>query len=174
MGEPYVVRRRVGALEIAGRLAVLAAVIAVAVLVVHAPAWFIVALIAGTLLGVRPPVILRIDAKGVRMGRPGRRPDAEVPWSSIDAVAASHSEVGVKLRPGSPLPPGVSGIVHGGDDPPPPELTVVVPGLDRLALANAVAAYGGGVPLADLILDPPILAAPRHRGSPPDADRPHS
>src|ERR687897_3764533 len=27
---------------------------------------------------------------------------------------------------------------------------------------------------AALGLDPPILAAPRHRGSPPDADRPHS
>src|SRR5829696_9177952 len=35
-------------------------------------------------------------------------------------------------------------------------------------------ATGAKVSPANLSLDPPILAAPRRRGSPPDADRPRS
>lgn len=75
---------------------------------------------------------LRIDAKGVRV-----RPAGRIPWEHIQSVAyrGPHA-LGVKLKPDSPLPKGVRGMIDG-------EVTLPARGfeLDQARLDQAVRAY---------------------------------
>jgi hypothetical protein len=74
---------------------------------------------------------LRIDEKGIKL-----RP-ASVPWKQIERVSyKSPHELGLKLKPGSPLPRGVRGMVDG-------EVTLPARGfeLDQARLDQAVRAY---------------------------------
>jgi hypothetical protein len=74
---------------------------------------------------------LRIDEKGIKL-RPAR-----VPWSQIERVSyKSPHELVLKLKPGSPLPRGVRGMVDG-------EVTLPARGfeLDQARLDQAVRAY---------------------------------
>jgi hypothetical protein len=101
----------------------------------------------------RTTLVLRVDGKGVLLGRrPNRRTrQPNVPWSSIHEVALTETdpqEIEVRLRLGAPLPDGVAGAVH---DPSrqygrAPQLRMPVPGADRATLAAAVQHFGG-VPL---------------------------
>jgi hypothetical protein len=73
---------------------------------------------------------LRIDAKGVRV-----RPAGRIPWEHIQSVAyrGPHA-LGVKLKPDSPLPKVVRGMIDG-------EVTLPARGfeLDQAGRANAEA-----------------------------------
>jgi hypothetical protein len=74
---------------------------------------------------------LRIDEKGIKL-RPAR-----VPWSQIERVSYNGPhELGLRLKPGSPLPRGVRGMVDG-------EVTLPARGfeLDQARLDEAVRAY---------------------------------
>ena len=75
---------------------------------------------------------LRIDEKGVRV-----RPAGRIPWEHIESVTyrGPHA-VGVKLKPNSPLPKGVRGMIDG-------EVTLPARGfeLDQARLDRAVRAY---------------------------------
>jgi hypothetical protein len=74
---------------------------------------------------------LRIDEKGVKL-----RP-AHVPWKQVERVIyKGPHELGLKLKPGSPLPRGVRGMVDG-------EVTLPARGfeLDQARLDQAVRAY---------------------------------
>ena len=75
---------------------------------------------------------LRIDEKGLRV-----RPAGRIPWSHIERVTyrGPHA-VAVKLKPGSPLPRGVRGMIDG-------EVTLPARGieLDQARLDQAVRAY---------------------------------
>lgn len=75
---------------------------------------------------------LRIDEKGVRV-----RPAGRIPWEHIQSVAyrGPHA-LGVKLKPDSPLPKGVRGMIDG-------ELTLPARGfeLDQARLDQAGRAY---------------------------------
>ena len=74
---------------------------------------------------------LRIDEKGIKL-----RP-ASVPWKQIERVSyKSPHELVLKLKPGSPLPRGVRGVVDG-------EVTLPARGfeLDQARLDQAVRAY---------------------------------
>ncbi|MDQ3611802.1 MAG: hypothetical protein M4D85_09420, partial [Actinomycetota bacterium] len=96
---------------------------------------------------------LRIDADGVTFSPShGKRSPVFVPWLSVREVVVvtgptAAPQVGVRLRPGAPLPQGVRGMVHDPTRPDAvqPSLTRVVPGLDRSALAMAVQACGSRV-----------------------------
>ncbi len=75
---------------------------------------------------------LRVDAKGIRV-----RPAGRIPWSQIERVTyrGPHA-VAIKLKPGSPLPRGVRGMIDG-------EVTLPARGfeLDQARLDQAVRAY---------------------------------
>ena len=75
---------------------------------------------------------LRIDEKGVRV-----RPAGRIPWGHIQSVTyrGPHA-LAVKLKPDSPLPRGVRGMVDG-------EVTLPARGfeLDQARLDQAVRAY---------------------------------
>jgi hypothetical protein len=75
---------------------------------------------------------LRIDEKGVRV-----RPAGRIPWEHIQSVSyrGPHA-VGVRLKPDSPLPKGVRGMIDG-------EVTLPARGieLDPARLDQAVRAY---------------------------------
>ena len=118
------------------------------------PPWFLaIAVAAAAYEAWRGTLVLRVDAKGVRLGhRPNRRTrQPSVPWDSIHEVALTESdppEIDVRLRLGAPLPDGVAGAVH---DPSraygtAPQLRMPVAGADRTSLAAAVQHFGG-VPL---------------------------
>ena len=98
------------------------------------PLWVIVAAAAFSLVRlVLDTEHVRVDAEGVRV-----RPAARIPWEQIDAVSYQGPEaLGVRLKPGAPLPRGLRGMIDG-------ELTLRTRGaeLDRARLARAVAAYG--------------------------------
>ena len=109
-------------------------------------------------------LVLQVDADGVKLGR-GVRYDygdqrtmiTAVPWSSIrDVVVISPgpiggeggTEVGVRLRPGAPLPQGARAMVSDPRNPDAvqPDMCTGVPGrFDRKRLAEAVAANGARV-----------------------------
>jgi hypothetical protein len=108
------------------------------------PTWF--AVICGAILLYdmwSATLDLRVDAKGVRLGR-----RSAVPWDSIHEVVLSETAVEVRLKHGAPLPSGVDSAIH---DPArryatAPQLRTDVPGAERSALAAAVEGFGG-VPL---------------------------
>jgi len=96
-------------------------------------------------------LILRVDAKGVRLGR-----SVSVPWTSIREVAfhgpgvvAADPAIGLRLRPEAPLPDGMKSIVHDPSNPDniPEPLRASVRNLDHEKLTAAVREFGGGVPL---------------------------
>ena len=146
--KPYVIRRpRLTAfVPLLGAGAIVAFVF-----VFDFPRWFAVAAAALALFEAwRGTLVLRVDAKGVLIGRRSRRiPPPMVPWSSIHEVALTETdppEIEVRLKQGAPLPEGVDAAI---DDPSRPSVTapqlrMAVPGADRLALAAAVDAFGGG------------------------------
>jgi hypothetical protein len=75
---------------------------------------------------------LRVDEQGVRV-----RPAARIPWEHIQSVTArGPHELGVRLKPGSPLPRGIRGMIDG-------EVTLPARGfeLDQARLDQAVRAY---------------------------------
>ena len=75
---------------------------------------------------------LRVDADGIRV-----RPAARIPWEQIDAVGAQGPDtLGVRLKPGAPLPRGIRGMIDGA-------LVLSTRGaeIDRARLDQAVAAY---------------------------------
>jgi uncharacterized membrane protein YgcG len=75
---------------------------------------------------------LRIDEKGVRV-----RPAGRIPWEHIQTVSYRGPHVvGVRLKPDSPLPKGVRGMIDG-------EVTLPARGfeLDPARLDPAVRAY---------------------------------
>jgi hypothetical protein len=129
------------------------------------PLLFLVAFAGIVLYGAwQRSLVLKVDASGVRLGRGVRyeynSPQAmitTVPWSSIrDVVVVSPgpfggdaaAEVGVRLKPGAPLPPGARAIVsdpRAPDAVQPDMRTRVGDRLDRARLEAAVAAHGGSV-----------------------------
>jgi hypothetical protein len=130
-GEPYVVRK-VGAEQVLPLVVGAGWVALQEVVGLGAPAWFLGALAVyvavHTVLGVER---LRIDEKGVKV-RPAR-----VPWDQIERLSyKSPHELALKLRPGSPLPRGVRGMIDG-------EVTLRARGfeLDRARLDQAVRTY---------------------------------
>jgi hypothetical protein len=75
---------------------------------------------------------LRVDEKGIRV-----RPAGRIPWDGIEHVSyKGPHELGLKLKPGSPLPRGVQGMIDG-------EVTLPARGfeLDEARLDQAVRAY---------------------------------
>jgi hypothetical protein len=108
-------------------------------------------------------LVLKVDAEGVQLGSGGyalrdrRTVITSVPWSSIrDVVVSSPGpiggeggiEVGVRLRPGAPLPQGARTMITDPRNPDAvqPDLCTGVPRhLDRQRLAAAVAANGAQV-----------------------------
>jgi hypothetical protein len=146
--KPYVIRR----LRPAAFVPLLGAAGIVAfVLVFDFPWWFAAAAAAIALFEAwRGLIVLRVDAKGVLIGRRRRRiPPPMVPWSSIHEVALNESdppEIEVRLKQGAPLPQGVDAAIHDPTRPnvTAPQLRMAVPGADRTALAAAVDAFGGG------------------------------
>lgn len=113
----------------------------------------------------RGSVVLRVDQRGVLIGRGfgyaygDTRPlTAHVPWSSIAEVLLVHlpgaeEHVAVRLRADAPLPWNVRGIIRDPNAPGPiaPELrTSLGHGkLDRAALSAAVATFGSGVAVVE-------------------------
>ena len=97
------------------------------------PLWVIVAAAAFSLVRLALDTErLRVDAEGLRV-----RPAARIPWEQIDTVSYQGPEtLGLRLRPGAPLPRGIGGMIDG-------ELTLRTRGaeLDPARLARAVAAY---------------------------------
>jgi hypothetical protein len=75
---------------------------------------------------------LRVDEKGIRV-----RPAGRIPWEQVQSVTyrGPHA-LAVRLKPGSPLPRGVRGMVDG-------EVTLPARGfeLDQARLDQAVRAY---------------------------------
>ncbi len=104
---------------------------------------------AVTLRAYRSSTVLQVDARGVTLSPAGSRlPSVLVPWPSVhDVVVGAGCRVGVRLRPGAPLPRGVPGLVVDPARPQAvqPALVRDVPGLDLLALRAAVTAYGNRV-----------------------------
>lgn len=107
-------------------------------------------------------LVLKVDAKGVHLGRGVRYeyggPQAmitRVPWSSIREVVVvtpgpfggdAPTEVGVRLTPDAPLPQGARAVVSDPREPDavqPDMRTRVGARFDQKALAAAVAAHGG-------------------------------
>ena len=130
--EPYVLRK-VGLGQIVP-LVVLAVWIALIELAgLDFPLWVIVAAAAFSLFRlVLDTERVRVDAEGVRV-----RPAARIPWDQIEAVSYQGGDtLGVRLKPGAPLPRGIGGMIDG-------ELRLSTRGaeLDRTRLDNAVAAY---------------------------------
>jgi hypothetical protein len=75
---------------------------------------------------------LRVDDEGIHM-----RPVARIPWQHIERVTyRGPHELGLKLKPNSPVPRGVRGMIDG-------ELTLPARGfeLDQARLDQAVRAY---------------------------------
>ena len=99
-------------------------------------------------------LVLKVDAEGVQLGR---GVITSVPWSSIRDVVVSSpgpigseggTEVGVRLRPGAPLPRGARAMISDPRNPDAvqPDMSTGVPGrFDRQRLAAAVAANGAQV-----------------------------
>ena len=109
-------------------------------------------------------LVLKVDAEGVQLGRGVRSQQGDrrttvtsVPWSSIRDVVVSSpgpiggeggTEVGVRLRPGAPLPRGARAMISDPRSPDAvqPDMCTGVPGrFDRQRLAAAVAANGAQV-----------------------------
>ena len=131
-GEPYIVRKLTTALLVP----LVAGVVWFALLAVLGadfPTVFLVALavyiVGHTALNLER---LRIDEKGVRV-----RPAGRIPWEHIQSVTyrGPHA-LAVKLKPDSPLPKGVRGMIDG-------EVTLPARGfeLDQARLDRAVRAY---------------------------------
>lgn len=84
--------------------------------------------------------LLRVDSRGITLSGQPRQEAVYVPWASVREVVvvtdmAAEPRVGVRLRPGAPLPDGVPGIVQ---DPAntgrvAPSLVRTAPRLDRAA-----------------------------------------
>ncbi len=75
---------------------------------------------------------LRVDEKGIRV-----RPAGRIPWEHVRSVNYRNPHaVAVKLKPGSPLPRGVRGMIDG-------EINLPARGfeLDQARLDQAVRAY---------------------------------
>lgn len=134
------------------------------------PAFFLVAF--GVLVlyqAWQRSLVLKVDAGGVRLGRGVRYEHGDqrtmitaVPWSSIrDVVVVSpgpiggegSTEVGVRLKPGAPLPDGARAMIV---DPANPDAvqadlcTGVAGRFDRGRLAEAVATHGAGARVVDV------------------------
>jgi hypothetical protein len=130
--EPYVVRRLTAALLVP--LLVGVAWFAFLALVgFDIPTLFLVAVavyvLATTAVNLER---LRVDEKGIRV-----RPAGRIPWNHIESVTyrGPHA-LAVKLKPDSPLPRGVRGMIEG-------EVTLPARGLelDEARLDQAVRAY---------------------------------
>jgi hypothetical protein len=149
--KPYVIRR----LRPSAFVPLLGSAAIVAFVIAFDFAWWFAAAAAAIALfeAWRATLVLRVDAKGVRIGqRPNRRiPQPFVPWTSIQEVALTESdppEIAVRLKHGAPLPRGVDAAIHD-----PSQTTVAAPRLrmpvhraDRSALTAAVQGFGG-IPL---------------------------
>jgi hypothetical protein len=124
--------------------------LAVAVLVVDAPASFLV--LAGAIAAWNlwsSSLVISVGGRGVRLGA------TVVPWSSIREVVlwntgpaglgGGEPEVGLRLRPDAPLPDSLSSLIHDPANPDevPPELRTTVRGLDPAKLEAAVREHGG-------------------------------
>lgn len=129
------------------------------------PLLFLIAFSAIVVIGAwQRSLVLKVDARGVRLGRGVRyeygSPQAmitSVPWASIRDVvivspgpfgADAGTEVGVRLRPGAPLPQGARAVVDDPRDPDavqPDMRTRVGDRFDRGRLEAAVSAHGGRV-----------------------------
>jgi hypothetical protein len=73
-----------------------------------------------------------VDEQGIRV-----RPAARIPWDQIGAAGVQGPDtLGLRLRPGAPLPRGTRGMIDG-------ELVLGTRGaeIDRARLDRAVAAY---------------------------------
>jgi hypothetical protein len=130
-GEPYVVRKLTRA-QLVPLLVFVAWVGILALTGFDPPAVFLVIVavyvIVVTVLNLER---LRIDQRGIKL-RPAR-----VPWDQIERVTyRGPHELGVKLKPGAPLPKGVRGMVDG-------EVTLRARDfeLDQARLDQAVRAY---------------------------------
>ena len=130
--EPYIVRK----LGRAQMVPLLVFVVWVAILMLTGFDIPTVFLVVVTIYVVVASVLnlerLRVDEKGLRV-----RPAGRIPWNQIERVTyrGPHA-VAVKLKPGSPLPRGVRGMVDG-------EVTLPARGieLDQGRLDQAVRAY---------------------------------
>jgi hypothetical protein len=80
---------------------------------------------------------LVVEPPGVRLG------GASVPWSSIWQVVVISTPVGlgIRLRPGAPLPDGMSGVVYDPGDPQALHVRRDLPARDADRLAAAVRAF---------------------------------
>ena len=108
-------------------------------------------------------LVLKVDESGVTLGRgvryewgDQRTMITRVPWSSVrDVVVVSPGpiaseggvEVGLRLKPGAPLPDGARAIITDPRNPDAvqPDMSTGVPGrFDAGRLERAVTALGGG------------------------------
>jgi hypothetical protein len=130
--EPYIVRK-LGRREVIGLLVLPAWLGILHLLDLDVPRGFLVAVVVYILaLTVLNLERLRVDEKGLRV-----RPAGRIPWNQIERVTyRGPNAVAVKLKPGSPLPRGVRGMVDG-------EVTLPARGieLDQARLDDAVRAY---------------------------------
>lgn len=114
--------------------------------------WIVwVAVLFGILSLWSASLVLRVDAKGVRLGR-----SVSMPWTSIrevvfyePGVVAADPAIGLRLRPDASLPKGMKSIIHDPRDPDavPEPLRASARYLDPASLSTAVNEFGGGVPL---------------------------
>jgi hypothetical protein len=137
----------------------LAAFFAFAILLVKPPTIFFVvaAVIAGWNLW-SSSLVVSVGRRGVRFGRGGTT--TLVPLSSIREVVlwnagpaglgGGEPEVGLRLRPGAPLPDSMGSLIQdpARPDEVPRDLRMRVPRLDRGKLEAAVREHGG-VPVVD-------------------------
>jgi hypothetical protein len=106
-------------------------------------------------------VVLTVGRRGVRFGtRRTGNTTTLVPWSSIREVVlwnagpaglgGGEPEVGLRLRPGAPLPDSMGSLIQdpARPDEVPRDLRMRVPRLDRGKLEAAVREHGG-VPVVD-------------------------
>jgi hypothetical protein len=130
--EPYVVRR-LGPAQVVPLVFLAAWVAFIEVAGFDFPLLVVVAAAAFVLFRTVTDIErLRVDAEGIRA-----RPVARIPWAQIDAVSYQGPDtLGVRLKPGAPLPRGTQGMIDGA-------LTLRTRGaeIDRARLDGAVAAY---------------------------------
>ena len=164
----YTVRRaRLAALMPLAVLPIVLALTAVTDLPAFSPVMVAAVLAIAGFQAYQRSLVLRVDADGVRLGRGieyelgyQRMMGATVPWSSVRDVvvlspgplAGGPAQVGVRLKPGAPLPEGARAVVSDPSRPDEvaPDLRTAVPGgFDRVRLERAVAAHGAGVRVVD-------------------------